>query len=189
MEDDIQKLVEIRKKIGPDIEIRFDANQGYNLEQAVYFIRHTKDVEIELLEQPTDKKNEELLGQVTNTIPVPVMADESLMTLKDVFRLTSNNFTDMINIKLMKVGGITEAMHINSVAKAANVESMIGCMDESALAIAAGLHFALARPNIVYADLDGHFDLIGDPFSGLVRLKDGILYPASSTGFSGNISL
>ncbi|MCB9058825.1 MAG: dipeptide epimerase [Calditrichae bacterium] len=187
VEDDIRKLNLVRQKMGPQIEIRFDANQGYNLEQAIEFIRETKDAEIELLEQPTDKMNEELLGQVTKNVDIPVMADESLMNLKDVFRLTANNFTDMINIKLMKAGGITEAMHINSVAKAAGVESMIGCMDESALAISAGLHFALSRPNISYADLDGHLDLQDDPFAGTVILKEGVLYPVDANGFSGKI--
>ncbi len=183
VEEDIEKVRRTRE-LGGDIEIRFDANQGYDVRDAVYFIEKTRVARIEVMEQPTDMGNEDLLKQVSQRVHVPVMADESLMTLKDVFRLTSNEATDMINIKLMKVGGITEALHINSVAKAAGVEAMVGCMDESALGIHAGLHFALARPNIIYADLDGHLDLLDDPFDGLVTLKDGILYPGDFPGLS-----
>lgn len=182
VEEDIDRILKIRRAVGQDTELRFDANQGYSVEEAVHFIKQTATAAIELLEQPTDSNNEALLKQVSQRISVPVMADESLMTLKDVFRLTRHDSTDMINIKLMKTGGIHEALHINSVAKAAGVEAMIGCMDESALGIAAGLHFALARANILYADLDGHLDLLDDPFAGMIRLEKGILYPAERPG-------
>ncbi|MCB0568254.1 MAG: dipeptide epimerase [Phaeodactylibacter sp.] len=182
VEEDVEKVARIREAVGNRAEIRFDANQGYTVEQAIAFIHRTEHYKVELLEQPTDKHNEELLKEVALNVPVPVMADESLMTLKDVFHLTSRGCIDMINIKLVKVGGILEGLHINSVAKADNVEAMVGCMDESALGIAAGLHFALARPNITYADLDGHLDLLDDPFAGLVRLEEGILYPGERAG-------
>ena len=182
LEEDIEKMIKLRETIGPAIQLRFDANQGYSVEQSVRFIKETMDVGIELFEQPTTSSAGEMLGEVTSKVPVPVMADESLLSLKDVFHLTSNNWTDMINIKLMKTGGITEAMHINSVAKAAGVVVMVGCMEESALGISAGMHFALSRPNVHYADLDGHLDLLNDPFAGTVVLKDGVLWPGEGNG-------
>jgi len=182
VDEDIEKVNLIAERFQKKIELRFDANQGYTVDEAIYFIHQTKGSGVTLLEQPTDRMNDEFLKQVSQKVSIPVMADESLMTLKDVFRLTRRDCTDMINIKIMKVGGITEALHINSVAKAAGVESMIGCMDESALGISAGLHFALARPNVIYADLDGHLDLQDDPFNNLFQLRKGILYPGPLPG-------
>ena len=186
-EEDAERLIRLNETWGDRIRLRFDANQGYDVPKTLKFLELVKKVPIELLEQPTAKRDTESLGTVTDRSHVPVMADESLLSLMDAFKLARRGLVDMMNIKIMKVGGITEAVQVDSVARSARIKVMVGCMDESALGISAGLHFALSRKNILYADLDGHLDIMDDPAEGAVLLRKGFLFPSDKPGlgFSG----
>ncbi|MDG6219914.1 MAG: dipeptide epimerase [Candidatus Thermoplasmatota archaeon] len=182
VDEDIERITAVREAVGPGIELRFDANQGYTVEESLRFIESTRKSKLELVEQPTHRGEPDFMGKVCESAYLPVMADESIITLRDAFRIAKKDLADMVNVKLMKVGGITEALHINSLARSAGLEVMIGCMDEAALAISAGLHCALAKPNVAYADLDGHIGLVGDPSDGAVILRKGVLYPSKKPG-------
>jgi L-alanine-DL-glutamate epimerase-like enolase superfamily enzyme len=182
VDEDIARVMKVREAVGAGIELRFDANQGYDVKGSLRFIEGTRKARLELIEQPTPRAELDLLGQVSRQVSLPVMADESLLTLRDAFRIARRDVADMVNIKLMKVGGIAKARRIDAVARAARLESMIGCMDESALAISAGLHFALAQANVMYADLDGHLDLLDDPAADAVKIAGGYLIPSEKPG-------
>lgn len=179
---DVERLLRVREEVGHKIELRFDANQGYTVDKTLDLVKRAKRAHLELIEQPTPKGQPNLLGRVTDEVSLPVMADESLTSLRDAFRLARHGLVDMVNVKLAKVGGIADSLQINAVARSAGLAVMVGCMDESAFSIAAGLHFALARPNVMYADLDGHIGLIDDPASIAVLLRDGYLYPTGAPG-------
>ncbi|KAA3606262.1 MAG: dipeptide epimerase [Calditrichaeota bacterium] len=180
-EEDFHKLKTLRERF-PKLTLRYDGNQGLTLVQALNFSKAVENLEVEIIEQPLLISEEKHYFDFSEKTSQPIMADESIKTLKDTFRLAKDNLVDMINIKLMKVGGIQEAFHINSVAKSAGYEVMVGCLDECQLGISAGLHFALSRPNIEYADLDSFLDFSSDPFKDLFFLKNGILYPNGKNG-------
>jgi L-alanine-DL-glutamate epimerase-like enolase superfamily enzyme len=181
-EGDSARVLGVRAAVGPDVDLAFDANQGYTTEACRTFLQKSASARLVFVEQPTPRADPEALGVVQRQSPVPIMADEGLTTPEQALALAAGSLVRLFNVKLMKVGGIHPAQLIDSVAESAGIGVMVGCLDECALGIAAGLHFALGSPNVAYADLDGHFALLADPSAGSVRVRGGVLYPNDKPG-------
>jgi L-alanine-DL-glutamate epimerase-like enolase superfamily enzyme len=152
--EDVERIKLIREAVGNKIQIRIDANQGWTPQQALGALNKMKKYNIQFAEQPVPAEDFKGLIKVKKNSPIPVMADESVHSPEDAFRLIQAEAVDFINIKLMKSGGILKARKIAEVAEAAGIPCMIGCMGESAIGISAGVHLAAAVKNIQYADLD-----------------------------------
>ena len=164
--------IKVGKDIGVDIErtkaihaavegralLRLDANQGWTPKQAVFALQTLEDagVKLELVEQPVKAHDLAGLRYVTERVHTPVMADESVFGPAQVFDLIERRAADIINIKLMKTGGLSNAIRIADIASIYGVQCMIGCMIESAISVAAAVHLAVAKSDVITkVDLDG----------------------------------
>ncbi len=152
--EDVERIRLIREAVGNNIEIRIDANQGWTPKQAIEVLNKIEKFNIQFAEQPVPAEDIKGLIKVRKNSPIPIMADESVHSPEDALRLIRAEAVDLINIKLMKSGGILKGRKIADIAEAAGIPCMIGCMGESEIGIAAGAHLAAAVKNIQYADLD-----------------------------------
>lgn len=154
---DIERVKAIYAAVNERALIRLDANQGWTPKQTVSVLRTLEDsgVKLELLEQPVKGHDIEGMKYVTERIHTPVMADESSFGPKEAIELITMRAADIINIKLMKTGGISNAIKIADIAGIYGVDCMIGCMLESSIGVAAAAHIAVAKASVITkVDLD-----------------------------------
>ncbi|HYF83142.1 MAG TPA: dipeptide epimerase [Clostridia bacterium] len=169
---DIIRIKRIREAIGNNVKLRLDANQGWFAKEAVRTIRKLEDMgmNIELVEQPVKAHDFEGLKYVTDNVDTPIMADESLFSPEDGFSILKLRAADILNIKLMKCGGLHNALKINAMAESCGVECMLGSMIESKIGITAAAHLACGKLNITRADLDAVDLMAEDPIDGGVKV-------------------
>ncbi|WP_010631515.1 mandelate racemase/muconate lactonizing enzyme family protein [Sporolactobacillus vineae] len=172
-QEDLKRVSGIRRAVGPDIKIRLDANQGWSVKEAISAIRKMEhlDLDIELVEQPLPAWDFSGMKQVTESVVTPIMADESVFSLHDAARLLAMHGCDILNIKLMKAGGIANAVRICHIAEAYGIECMCGCMIESKVSVTAACQFAAAERNVTRCDLDAPLMLAADPVEGGVSYQ------------------
>lgn len=175
IEADQLMLLAIREEV-PQARITVDANGGWSLEDAIKMCDWLAQQGVEYVEQPLPVGEEEKLSLLYQRSPIPIFVDESCFSSGDIPHLAG--CVHGINIKIMKSGGLTEAMRMIHIAKACGLKVMFGCYSDSSLANTAMFHLA---PLADYLDLDSHLNLIDDPFTG-VKLEQGRLLPNDLPG-------
>jgi L-Ala-D/L-Glu epimerase len=186
-EEDVRRVSAISKSL-PGIILRLDVDGGYSVQQALDVARALEG-KLEMIEQPTSFDDLDAMRQVTNYSPVPILADQSVTGSESALSLAANRSAHGISVKVACCGGLRCAHQMDAIARAAGMVMMVSCVIEPALLIAAGLSFALSSPNVRYADLDGHLDLLDDPTFPGFHLEDGWLVATDTPGLGCTVGL
>ena len=182
---DVERVKAIHAAVEGRALLRLDANQGWTAKQAVHAMHALEDagVHLELLEQPVRAQDIDGLKYVSDRIKTPVMADESVFGPLEVINLIERRAADIINIKLMKTGGISNAIRIADIAALYGVECMIGCMIETSISVAAAVHLAIAKSDVITkVDLDGPSLCAFDPVDGGVSFNESEISVSDAPG-------
>lgn len=186
-EHDVDVLGRIRAAVGDDIDLRIDINQGYDFETVIDVLNRIKVLKISEAEQPVPAWDVHTMAAIKKVSPIPIMADESVHTPEQARIVCEHDACDIINIKLMKCGGIYPALQISEIAKKYHKPCIVGCMSESRLGIAAAAAVVVAKDNIESADLDSFYAFTNPEIGvcgGFEVIKDRItLSPKSGFGF------
>jgi muconate cycloisomerase len=158
---DMDMYMAVLDAVDPNVVMRVDANCGWTESDARIMVPWLAERRVEYVEQPLACGDEESLAAL-RPAPVPIFLDESIHSATDVPKFA--HLVDGVNVKLMKSGGISEAIRIVHTARAFGLQTMLGCMSESSLSIAAGVHIG---PLFDHLDLDSHLNTADDPILGL----------------------
>ncbi len=172
-----QAMFEAVREVAPrDVVLRVDANGGWSLQDALTMCAWLAERGVEYVEQPLPKGKEDDLLTLYQRSPLPLFADESCFTSADVPRLVGR--VHGVNMKLMKCGGLSEAIRLVHTARACGLQVMFGCYSDSSLAITAAAHLS---PLADHLDLDSHLNLLDDPFVG-ATWQEGKVVPNDRPG-------
>ncbi|MBD2069611.1 dipeptide epimerase [Leptolyngbya sp. FACHB-671] len=173
---DQEMLKAVQQEVPKGAKVSIDANGGWNLADSISMSHWLAEQGVTYIEQPLDKGQESDLLELYRQSPLPIFVDESCFDSRDIPKLADR--VHGINIKLMKSGGLSEALRMIHTAKACGLQIMFGCYSDSALANTAAAHLA---PFADHLDLDSHLNLIDDPFVG-ASLESGCLVPNDLPG-------
>lgn len=172
---DVERVRAVRDAVGERPRIRLDANQGWPPKTAVRAIRAVEDagLDVELVEQPVPAADLDGLAWVTARVDTPVLADESVFSVRDLLEVIRRRAADLVNVKLAKCGGLAPARTLLELAASAGLGTMVGSMMEGPVGVTAAASLVAAHPTTVVSDLDAAWWLASSPVRGGVRYAAG----------------
>ena len=186
-QEDVRRMRAVSDAL-PGLTLRLDVEEGYTISQALD-VGHALEGRLEMIEQPTPAADLDALHEVTRRSPVPILADESVTGPPSALEVASRRAAHGLNVKLVSCGGLHCARQMDAVARAAQLFTMVGCVHEPGLLIAAGLGLALSSANVRYGDLDGSFYLVNDPTVPGFHLEEGWLIAHDVPGLGCHVEL
>jgi len=185
IEIDIERVKAIHVAVAGGATLRLDANQGWSAPQTVYALHSLEHAGIlpELIEQPVPAHDLDGMRYIVERVQTPLMADESAFDARAVSEIIRRGAADIINIKLMKCGGIARALEIADLAADHGLPCMMGCMLEGSISVAAAAHVAVARANVITKiDLDGPSLAQFDPVNSGARFNQASIVVSDAPG-------
>lgn len=151
--DDHRRIGIVREIMGPSVSIRLDANGAFDVKTAISFINSVAGFRIDCIEQPVMRGGVKDLAVVRSSTSIPIMVDESLVTLHDAKRLIEKKACDYFNLRISKCGGLFNTLAIADIAKKSGIKIQLGChVGETAVLSAAGRHLAAYLPDAEFVE-------------------------------------
>lgn len=185
---DIDRFRQVRKAVGDEIRLRADANQAWDVTEAIHIIHKLEKYGIEFMEQPVKAWDLEGLAEVRRSTNTYIMADESANSPMDVLNLAKKRAVDLISIYIVNPGGLMNAKKMAVVAEPAGIECYLGGALDGAISGRAGLHLAASTPNLSWGcEMGGIFLLEEDLGTEPIGFEDGTLLVPHKPGLGGDL--
>jgi len=188
---DLETIRCVREAVGPDIQIRVDANMAWRTpKEAIERITAMQPYQLQLVEQPLQPRDLDGLAFVRAHVGVPIMADESVWTPQDAMEVIRRGAADVVNVYVSESGGLFNATRTFAMCEAAGIPCMIGSMPEFGLGTAACIHLGVSMTNLGFdSDTCGVLyhaeDLLAEP----LHIEGGFAYPPTGPGLGVTLNL
>ncbi|MGH2405684.1 MAG: mandelate racemase/muconate lactonizing enzyme family protein [bacterium] len=183
--DDVAAVRAVAKAVGPDVPLRLDANMAWRtVPEAAAAIRALAgEAKIAWIEQPLGRENLDGMRLLREQTGVPIMADESLQTLRDAYDVARAGAADIFNVYVVEAGGVGAAAEIFALARALDIPCIIGSQAELGIGTAAAAHLGVAVPTLPYAcETFGPLRYARDIVAQGPHIERGMLYPPGGPG-------